>query len=49
VTSAFSAGSRGKRFPTHPVYEDHDLVAFDEHPPGAPVHVLIVPKEHMVT
>jgi len=37
-----------KEVPTHPVYEDHDLVAFDDIRPVAPVHVLIVPKEHMV-
>ena len=37
-----------KEVPTEPVYEDHDLLAFDDIHPVAPVHVLIVPKEHMV-
>ena len=37
-----------KEVPTQPVYEDHDLLAFDDNHPVAPVHVLIVPKEHMV-
>jgi histidine triad (HIT) family protein len=37
-----------KEVPTQPVYEDHDLLAFDDIHPVAPVHVLIVPKEHMV-
>ncbi len=37
-----------KEVPTQPVYEDHDLIAFDDIHPVAPVHVLIVPKEHMV-
>ena len=37
-----------KEVPTQPVYEDHDLIAFDDIRPVAPVHVLIVPKEHMV-
>ena len=37
-----------KEIPTQPVYEDHDLLAFDDIRPVAPVHVIIVPKEHMV-
>jgi histidine triad (HIT) family protein len=37
-----------KEIPTLPVYEDHDLLAFDDIHPQAPVHVLIMPKEHMV-
>ena len=37
-----------KEVPAQPVYEDHDLLAFDDIRPVAPVHVLIVPKEHMV-
>ena len=37
-----------KEVPTRPVYEDHDLLAFDDIHPVAPVHVLIIPKEHMV-
>ena len=37
-----------KEVPSQPIYEDHDLVAFPDIRPVAPVHVLIVPKEHMV-
>ncbi len=37
-----------KEVPTQPVYEDHDLLAFPDLNPVAPVHVLIVPKEHML-
>lgn len=37
-----------KEVPSQPLYEDHDLVAFPDIQPVAPVHVLIVPKEHMV-
>ncbi|RJP21472.1 MAG: histidine triad nucleotide-binding protein [Deltaproteobacteria bacterium] len=37
-----------KEVPTQPLYEDHDLIAFADIHPIAPVHVLIVPKEHML-
>jgi histidine triad (HIT) family protein len=37
-----------KEVPTEPIYEDHDLLAFPDVHPVAPVHVLIVPKEHML-
>jgi histidine triad (HIT) family protein len=37
-----------KEIPSKPVFEDHDLVAFPDQNPVAPVHVLILPKEHMV-
>lgn len=36
-----------KEVPTTPVFEDHDVVAFDDINPVAPVHVLVLPKEHM--
>ncbi|MCL2102631.1 MAG: histidine triad nucleotide-binding protein [Syntrophorhabdaceae bacterium] len=36
-----------KEVATQPIYEDHDLIAFADINPIAPVHVLIVPKEHM--
>lgn len=36
-----------KEVPSLPIYEDHDLVAIPDIQPVAPVHVLIVPKEHM--
>jgi histidine triad (HIT) family protein len=36
-----------KEVPSKTVHEDHDIVAFHDIHPVAPVHVLIVPKEHM--
>lgn len=33
--------------PTNFVYEDERLVAFRDIAPAAPVHILIVPKEHV--
>lgn len=36
-----------KEVPSQPLYEDHDLIAFPDIHPAAPVHILIVPKEHM--
>ena len=35
--------------PASTVYEDDDLVAFNDINPQAPVHVLIVPKAHVAT
>jgi len=38
-----------KQIPTQPIYEDDDLIAFHDINPAAPVHVLIVPKQHIPT
>ena len=35
--------------PATTVYEDDRLVAFDDINPQAPMHVLVVPKEHVAT
>lgn len=35
--------------PASKVYEDDDVVAFDDINPQAPMHVLIVPREHIAT
>lgn len=35
--------------PCSKVYEDEKVIAFDDIHPMAPVHVLIVPKEHIAT
>jgi histidine triad (HIT) family protein len=32
--------------PTNAVYEDETVIAFDDLSPQAPVHTLIIPKEH---
>jgi histidine triad (HIT) family protein len=34
--------------PSKKVYEDEKTFAFDDIKPGAPTHVLIVPKKHIV-
>ena len=36
-----------KRLPAETVYEDESALAFRDIRPQAPVHVLIVPKEHV--
>jgi histidine triad (HIT) family protein len=35
--------------PATKVYEDADLIAFNDIDPQAPMHVLIVPREHIET
>jgi len=38
-----------KQIPTKLEYEDEDIVAFNDLHPRAPVHILIVPKKHLVS
>ena len=38
--------ARGE-IPSQKVYEDDEIIAFNDLEPQAPVHVLIIPKEHM--
>jgi histidine triad (HIT) family protein len=35
--------------PATKVYEDDDLVAFDDINPQAPMHVLVIPRAHVAT
>ena len=35
--------------PAQKVYEDEDILAFDDVNPQAPVHVLVIPKRHIET
>lgn len=35
-----------KKIPATVVYEDDDILAFEDIRPQAPVHILIIPKEH---
>jgi histidine triad (HIT) family protein len=35
--------------PSKKVYEDAEIVAFDDIRPEAPMHVLVVPKRHIAT
>jgi histidine triad (HIT) family protein len=37
------------KIPAKTVYEDDDVIAFHDINPAAPVHVLIVPREHIPT
>ena len=37
------------RIPSNKAYEDAELIAFHDINPWAPVHVLVVPKEHIPT
>ena len=37
----------GGQIPAKKVYEDDDLVAFHDINPWAPVHILLVPKQHV--
>ncbi len=38
-----------KQIPSKFIYEDDELVAFHDINPKAPVHLLIVPKQHIAT
>jgi histidine triad (HIT) family protein len=38
-----------KQIPCSMVYEDDDLLAFKDINPAAPVHLLIIPKQHIDT
>ncbi len=37
------------QIPTKKVYEDDDLIAFDDINPVAPTHILLIPKKHIDT
>lgn len=37
------------QIPSHKVYEDDQILAFEDINPQAPVHVLVIPKEHIPT
>ena len=38
-----------KQIPAAIVYEDEDLLAFKDINPAAPVHLLVIPKQHVST
>ena len=38
-----------KQIPSKAIYEDDDVLAFHDINPAAPVHFLIVPKQHIAT
>ncbi len=37
------------QIPSKKVYEDEDLIVFHDINPWAPVHVLVIPKQHIAT
>ncbi|MCX5854314.1 MAG: histidine triad nucleotide-binding protein [Deltaproteobacteria bacterium] len=37
------------RIPSRKVYEDDNVLAFDDIHPMAPVHVIVIPKQHIST
>jgi histidine triad (HIT) family protein len=39
----------GREIPARVVYEDDDLLAFEDIKPQAPVHILIIPKDHFAS
>ncbi len=36
-----------KEIPSQIVYEDEDVLAFNDINPVAPVHILVIPKKHI--
>ncbi|PIS42633.1 MAG: histidine triad nucleotide-binding protein [Candidatus Kerfeldbacteria bacterium CG08_land_8_20_14_0_20_40_16] len=38
-----------KKSPTEIIYEDDQMIAFRDINPKAPVHILIIPKEHIAS
>ena len=41
------AKSPPERFPSTAVYQDRQTYAFDDIHPKAPVHILVIPREHI--
>ncbi len=38
-----------KEIPSKTVYEDEDILAFEDLNPQAPIHILVIPKKHIST
>ena len=36
-----------KEIPSKMVYEDNEIIAFEDIHPAAPIHVLVIPKKHI--
>lgn len=49
MTNCIFCKIAAKEIPSKTVYEDDDLIAFHDINPAAPVHFLMVPKQHIPT
>jgi histidine triad (HIT) family protein len=49
MTNCIFCKIAAKQIPSKTVYEDDDVIAFHDINPAAPVHFLIVPKQHIPT
>jgi len=49
MTNCIFCKIAAKQIPSKTVYEDDDLIAFHDINPAAPIHFLIVPKQHIPT
>lgn len=47
MTNCIFCKIAAKQIPSKTIYEDDDLIAFHDINPAAPVHFLIVPKQHI--
>ena len=39
----------GGEIPTDKIYEDEDIIAFNDLDPQAPIHFLVIPKKHITS
>jgi len=36
-----------KQIPSQTIYEDQNIIAFNDIDPAAPIHILVIPKKHI--
>jgi histidine triad (HIT) family protein len=49
MTNCIFCKIASKQIPASVVYEDDELLAFKDINPAAPVHLLVIPKQHVAT
>lgn len=49
MTNCIFCKIAAKQIPSDVVYEDDELLAFKDINPAAPVHLLVIPKQHLAT
>lgn len=49
MTNCIFCKIAAKQIPADVVYEDEELLAFKDINPAAPVHLLVIPKQHVAT